>query len=185
MTDFQIHTLDSAPPEGREKLEAVQSRMGFIPNLFGGLAEAPPALEAYLALDELLRRTSLSPAEQQVVLLSASVENHCAFCVAAHSSGALKAGASREVVDALRDGDEVPDARLGALAAFTQAVVRERGFVDERHMESFLEAGFSRANVLEVIMAVGMKTLSNYANHILETPLNEELSEFAWSAPST
>jgi uncharacterized peroxidase-related enzyme len=184
MTDFPLHTIDSAPQESRQKLEAVQSRMGFLPNLFANLAESPAALEAYLTLSEVLGKTALSAPEQQILLLSASVENGCEFCVAAHSAGARKAGASEAVVAAVRDGAQVPDSRLGALAAFTQAVVRERGWVGDEAIEPFLAAGFTRQNVLDVVLGVSLKTLSNYTNHITGTPLNAELSAFEWTQPS-
>ncbi|WP_435101846.1 carboxymuconolactone decarboxylase family protein [Arhodomonas sp. AD133] len=181
MATFPLHTTDTAPAAARERLEAVQSRMGFIPNLFGQLAESPAALEAYQALTDILGRTSFSPAEQQIILLSASVENGCEFCVAAHTAGARKANAPETVVDAIRDGDSVPDERLGALATFTQRVVRDRGWVDEATIEDFLAAGFTRENVLEVLVGISLKTLSNYANHITGTPLNEEIAAFRWS----
>lgn len=181
MADFPLHTLDTAPAQTRDKLEAVQSKMGFIPNLFDQLAEAPAALEAYLALNELLGKTSFSPAEQQVLVLSIAVENRCEFCVAAHSGGAKKAGVPEAVIEALRNRRDVPDTRLAALADFAQAVVRERGWVAEDEVESFLEAGFTKQNVFEVILGVSLKTLSNYSNHIAGTPLNPELSSFAWS----
>lgn len=182
MTDFPLHTLDTAPAEARDKLAGVESSMGFIPNLFGQLAEAPAALQAYLTLSDLLAATSFSAAEQQVLVLSIAIENHCAFCVAAHTGGARKASVPEDVIEALRDRREVPDARLAALAGFAQAVVRERGWVAGREIDNFLEAGFTKQNVLEVILGISLKTLSNYSNHITGTPLNPELAALAWSA---
>lgn len=182
MVDFPLHTLETAPAEARDKLEAVQSKMGFIPNLFGKLAEAPTALEAYLALTALLEKTSLSPPEQQTILLAVAVENRCEFCVAAHSGGAKQAGVPQTVIEALRERREVPDPRLGELARFAQAVVRERGWVADSELQRFLEAGFTRQNVFEVLIGVSLKTLSNYANHIAGTPLNRELEALKWSA---
>lgn len=182
MTDFPLHTPDTAPAESRDKLEAVQAKMGFIPNLFGQLAEAPAALEAYLTLNDLLEKTSFSSAEQQVIVLSVAVENGCEFCVAAHTGGAKKAGVPEHVIEELRARRDVSDPRLAALARFAQAVVRERGWVAGPELEEFLEAGFTKQNVLEVILGVSLKTLSNYSNHIAGTPLNQELSSLEWSA---
>lgn len=182
MADFPLHTLDTAPAESRDKLEAIQSKMGFIPNLFAKLAEAPAALEAYLTLTRLLEKTSLAPTEQQTILLAVAVENRCEFCVAAHSGGAKQAGVSEDVIEALRNRRDVPDARLGALAKFAQTVVRERGWAGDRELERFLEAGFTQQNVYEVLLGVSLKTLSNYANHLAGTPLNQELSSLKWSA---
>lgn len=182
MSDFKLHTMDSAPAESRDMLNAVQSKMGFVPNLFGKLAEAPAALEAYLALTSILEKTSLQPTEQQTILLAVAVENRCEFCVAAHSAGAGQAGVPKEVIQALRDRQDVPDERLGALARFAQTVVRDRGWVSEDELNRFLNAGYTQQNVFEVLVGVSLKTLSNYANHIAGTPLNKELSAVKWSA---
>lgn len=110
------------------------------------------------------------------------MENRCEFCVAAHSGGAKQAGVSEDVIEALRNRRDVPDARLGALAQFAQSVVRERGWVGDHELDRFLEAGFTQQNVFEVLLGVSLKTLSNYANHIAGTPLNQELSSLKWSA---
>src|SRR5574341_906443 len=119
MNRFPLHTPDTAPADAKPALASVQSKMGFIPNLYGKLATAPAALDAYLTLSGIYDKTSLSPAERQTVLLAASVENKCGFCVAAHSAGAKRAKAPQEVVAAIRERRPVPDPRLGALADFT------------------------------------------------------------------
>ena len=113
--------------------------------------------------------------------MAISVENGCEFCVGAHSVMARNmARVPGDVVDALRANTDLPDPRLNALAGFTRAVVRERGFVQGEKLDAFLAAGFTRAQVLEVILGVGMKTISNYANHLLESPLNEQFASEEW-----
>lgn len=181
MADFTLHDTTSAPAEARPRLEAAQSKMGFIPNLFAHMAEAPPAVEAYQELDRIFGETSLSPVEREVVLLATSVYNRCHFCVAAHSGRAKQAGIDAADLEALRSGASLPDPRLDALATFTRAVVDQRGWVDDATVERFLEAGFERRQVLEVIIGVSIKTLSNYTNHITGTPLNKELEPLAWN----
>lgn len=180
MTDFPLHDTNSAPEAAQPRLEGARKAMGFIPNIFAKMAEAPAVLEGYMALSDIFDRTSLSPVEREVVLLTTSVEHECHFCVAAHSGRAKKAGMDEAVLQALRDGKPLPDARLQALHAFTLAVVRERGRVDEGAVEDLLEAGFERQQVLEVVLGVSMKVLSNYTNHIAGTPLNGELAALEW-----
>lgn len=180
MADFTLHDTDSAPAEARPRLEAAREKMGFIPNLFAKMAEAPAALEAYQELDGIFAKTSLSPVEREVVLLATSVYNRCHFCVAAHSGRAQKAGIDAADLEALRGGASLPNPRLDALASFTRAVVDRRGWVDDADVERFLEAGFERRQVLEVLIGVSIKTLSNYTNHIAGTPLNEQLKPLAW-----
>lgn len=127
--------------------------------------------------------TSLTPIERQVALLSVSFENDCRYCMAAHSQMALKAGAGKEMVDALRGGDPLPDLRLDALARFARALVRDRGWVGEDEVQGFLRAGFGKAQILEVLVAVATKTLSNYTNHLAHTELDEAARPFAWGKP--
>ncbi len=181
MTEFVTHTLESAPAAARPLLEAAKAKLGFIPNLYGNLAEAPTALQGYFDLSAQFNQTSFTPVERQVALLAISTENNCEFCVAAHSVIARKvAKVPDAVVDALRAGTNLPDAHLNALAAFTRAVVRERGFVSASAIDAFLRAGYTRRQVLEVVLAVSMKTLSNYANHLTHTQTNPEFAAETW-----
>lgn len=181
MSEFKLHSIDSAPEAAQDKLRGAEQAMGFLPNLFAKMAEAPQVLEAYQTLSGLFQKTSLSPVEQQVVLLTVSVENECHFCVAAHSGGAKKAGIDEADLQALREQKPLQDERLNALHAFTLDVVRNRGWVGDDAVDRFLKAGFSEQQVLEVVLGVSMKTLSNYTNHIAGTPLNEELKPLAWN----
>ncbi|MGZ8924014.1 MAG: carboxymuconolactone decarboxylase family protein [Methylosarcina sp.] len=85
MSPFIIHSISSAPAASQPLLEGSLKKYSFVPNLHGGLAESPAALQAYIELTALFDKTLLSPVERQVVLLVASIENHCTYCVAAHS----------------------------------------------------------------------------------------------------
>lgn len=177
---FDIHTAASAPAESAKVIEAVQGKMGFVPNLFAYIAESPAAIRAYVQLDALLAESELTPQEVQLILLTTSVTNRCEFCVAAHSAGGTKAGLDKEVIAAVRREDTPSGAREAALVTFVRQVVAERGWVVEKDVQDFLQAGFSKANVFDVLTAVSLKTLSNYANHIAHPALNEQLEPFAW-----
>jgi len=183
MSDFDVYDSQSAPKGSREILEAVHKKYGFVPNLFGVLAESPAALEAYSSIGSAFEKGSLSPVEQQVVLLTTSFENGCTYCMAAHSAVAKMVGAKGDVLSALRDGTPMPDARLEALRKFARQVVEQRGWVSEGDIESFLDAGFEKRQILEVLTGVTMKTLSNYTNHITHTPLDEAFQGAAWTDP--
>lgn len=186
MTDFRLHTKDTAPEGARNTLEGIEKQFGFVPNLFAKLAESPQALDGYLALNGLLEQTSLSDTERQVALIAISVENRCEFCVSVHSFLAKnQAKVDPAVVAALRDGKALPDEKLNALARFVRHVVRERGWVDEAELERFLDAGYTRRQVLDVVLANALKTLSNYTNHIAGTPLNEQFESERWKAPES
>lgn len=181
MISFITHTLESAPAAARPLLESAKAKLGFIPNLYGNLAEAPEALQAYFDLSAQFDKTSFTPVERQVVLLTISTENNCEFCVAAHSLVARRVVKVPDaIVDALRQSTPLPDARLDALANFTRAVVRDRGFVARGALEAFLKEGYTRRQVIEVVLGVSMKTLSNYVNHLTGTKTNPEFAAEAW-----
>jgi len=185
MSEFTKHTIDTAPEASREAMEAVKEKFGFVPNLIAHLADAPSSLKAYVTLDGLVSKTSLTPEEREVVRLSVSVENGCHYCVPAHTAGAFQAGLDEDVVSALRDGREISgNPKLAALSRFVRAVVQERGRVAEEEVEALLDAGFNRSQVLEILVGVTQKTLSNYANGILGTEVDEPLKQFAWSGTS-
>ncbi len=180
MTDFPIHTPEDAPADSRETLAQVQKGYGFIPNVVGIMGGSPALVKAYTTLSKLLGETNFTSAEQQVAILSVSYANGCDYCMAAHSTSAEKAGVDTAVIEALRAGRPLPDERLEALRRFVQALVDKRGWVDEADIEAFFEAGYGREHLLDCIMAVGMKTLSNYTNHIARTPLDEVFEARAW-----
>jgi len=182
MSHFPTHTIESAPEGAKPVLEGANKALGFVPNLYANMAESPAVLNAYIALGDLFEKSSLSKTEQQVVSLSASVVNGCEFCVAAHSVIAKNmVGVDAAIVNALRDGSALPDARLNALAVFTRATVAERGWVSGAPLEAFLAAGYSPAQALDVVLGVTMKTLSNYTNHLTETQINPQFAGEAWS----
>lgn len=184
MSQFNFN-VRQAPEAAQPLLTGAQQKYGFTPNLLTGLAESPETLQTYLYLGDILNKTSLTPVEQQVVLLAASAENHCTYCVAAHSLIAkhmVKTDVA--IVDALRQQQTLPDKKLNALATFTRAVVKQRGMVQGKPLDDFITAGYSSVQVLEVILGVTMKTLSNYANHIMDTPLDTAFQAEAWDIPA-
>lgn len=185
MTKFHVHDVENAPEESRDALRAVGDKLGFVPNVLRVMAEAPAAVKAYATVADLFSQTSLSPQEQQVVLLSVAVENRCHYCVAAHTAGLLGAGGEAADANAIRRDDEPGNDRLAALSRFTRRLVRERGWVGGEPLDAFLEAGFEQRHVFEVLVGVTMKTLSNYTNHMAETPLDGPLKKFEWSGPES
>lgn len=181
MSQFPLHTPETAPAASARQLEQIRKSLGFIPNLAAILADAPAALEGYFSLGAIFEKTSLSPTERQVVLLAVSRANHCEYCMAAHTVIAKMQSVPGAVVEAIRNGNPIADPKLEALRRFSTAVVRKRGVLDADELESFFNAGYSRANILEVIVGVAMKTISNYTNHIASTPLDDAFAPAAWT----
>lgn len=185
MTDFTLHTIDSAPEEAKESLQAAEKKMGFLPNIFGKMAEAPALLEAYLTLDGIYAKTSLSPVEQQAALLAISADNQCSFCVAAHTGGIKKAGADDDLVKDLRDRKAPNDVKVAAVTRFARHLNTQRGWAEQTEVDAFYEAGFTQQQALELVIACALKTLSNYTNHLAGTPLNDELKPLAWETSAS
>ena len=184
MATFPIHTPDTVAPEGRDTLETVQGRYGFVPNLYGKLAEAPAAAKAYLELSGIFGETSFTETERQVILLAVSALNGCDYCVAAHSTIAQMGKVPQDIIDAIRDDQPLADARLQKLREFAVNVVENRGWVAENDVNEFIEEGFTTQNVIEVILGVALKTLSNFTNHIVRTEVDAAFQPNAWQAPA-
>ncbi len=134
MTDFTIHTKDSAPEASKELLGAAQAKYGFVPNLMGEMAEAPSMLKAYLAMGEALEASSLTPQEQQVVVLTVSYLNQCVYCMTAHSAVAKMVELPDGEISALRDGEPLSDAKLEALRTFARIRVEKRGWAQDEEV---------------------------------------------------
>lgn len=177
---YTVHTIETAAESAKPALVATKEAYGFVPNLLAVMAEAPMLLKAYRALSELFEETSLSPSERQVVLLTASYENGCEYCVAAHTVVAAMDKVPVDVVSAIRDGKPIADRKLEPIRRFTATVVASRGWPSDAETEAFLNAGYGKQQVLEVVLGVGIKTLSNYTNHIAHTPLDRAFATAAW-----
>ncbi len=182
MTEFTIHTQETAPEGSKETLEKMQGAYGFIPNLGGVMAGSPAMIGSLMALAMNFTKSSLSPVEQQVVAIQTSTYNGCAYCVASHSMAAVKARMDEGDLEALRSGGALADAKLEALRKFTESVVDKRGWVDDGEVQAFLDAGYDQQNLLDVLVGVTMKTLTNYTNHIVKTPLNPQYEPQKWDA---
>lgn len=181
MSHLPVHTIDTAPAASKERLKAAQSAFRFVPNLLGVLAASPAALQAYLAVSEAFDASTFTDIERQVVLLTVSAEHECQYCMAAHSALASAVKMPREVLDALRHGEPIRDARLETLRRTTRILVDARGRIHDEDLDAFLAAGFTYAQLLEVIVGIAQKTISNYTNHVAETPLDRRFEKFAWS----
>ncbi|PAV26121.1 carboxymuconolactone decarboxylase [Tamilnaduibacter salinus] len=181
MSDFPIHDENTAPEESRPLVEDSQKAMGMIPSLHGVMAESPQTLEAYQTLHDLVMNSSFDKDEQTVLWQTINVEHACHYCVPAHTGIAKSMGVSDEITNALRDETPLPDAKLEALRTFVLAVVRKRGNVSPDDLNAFYEAGYGHRQVLEVVLGTAQKVLSNYINHIAETPVDAPFQDFLWT----
>lgn len=175
-------TLENAEGNARAVLEKAKKQTGFIPNMYARMAHSPALLDTYLDGYAAFRSQSgFSPAEQEIIFLIISRENGCEYCVAAHSTIAGgPSGVPVDVIQSVRNGSTVQDTRLGALILFTRSMVKSRGLPTRSNVEQFLAAGFEERQILEIVLAISIKTLSNYTNHLFHTPLDAGFSKWAW-----
>ncbi len=181
MTTLKIHDLESAPQEGKALLENSQKAYGMIPGLHGVLAGAPKILEAYQTLHELFTQTSFNEEELTVVWQTINVEHACHYCVPAHTGIAHMMKVDNDITEALRNETPLESAKLEALRTMTLTIVRNRGNVTQDDLEAFYAAGYGEAQVLEIILGLSQKVISNYTNHIANTPVDDAFKKFSWS----
>jgi len=179
---FQIHTKDTAPEASRATLDATAKKYGFVPNLYGVLAGSPAAVQAYAGINKALEQSALTPVEQQVVTLTVSAVNRCAYCMGAHSMVAQMIHMPEQILAELRDQRDLSDTKLNALRTLVMSILHHRGWVPEQDLEYFIAAGYTQRHMLDVLTIVALKTLSNYANHIAHTPLDPQFAPQAWKA---
>lgn len=170
--------LANASEDQKRLLEKAKKENGMIPNMYRNMVNLPGLQETYNTGYKNFRQESgFSPAEQEVVFLSLSVENNCGYCTAAHSFIADNMSKTPvEVTDAIREGKEIPDEKMAALARFTRIMNKTRGNPSQAEVDEFLGAGFNEKQILAIILAQSVKTISNYSNHIFHTEVDETFS---------
>lgn len=175
-------TLDTANPDAKRVLEKGKAQAGFVPNMYAYMANSPGLLETYLDGYARFRKESgFAPAEQEIVFLTISRRNGCDYCVSAHSMIAdQKSKVPPEVTDTIRDGRPIGEPKLAALSRFTDRMVETRGLPTKADVQAFLDAGYEERHILEIILAIAVKTLSNYANHLFDTPLDDVFAAREW-----
>jgi len=181
MSKFKIHTVESAPAESKAILEGAQKQNGFIPGLYGVLAESPNTLKAYTQLHGLFADSSFNAEELTVVWQTINVEHECHYCVPAHTAIAHSMTVDSALTEALRNSEAMPNAKLQALHDFTLSMVRNRGDVSNEEMKAFFDAGYTQQQVLEIILGLSQKVISNYVNRVAKTPVDPMFQPFAWS----
>ncbi len=184
MPYFAIHTTETAPEGSKAILEDAAAKYGFTPNLLGVLAESPVALKAYTTIAGSVGETAFDGTEQQIILMTTSFENNCTYCMAAHSTISNMTGVPADVVESLRAGTAIADPKLNALATFVRSVVQNNGAVGDAATDAFLAAGYTKQHVLEVLVGVAQKVISNYTNSIAETPKDDAFVPQAWEKPA-
>lgn len=175
-------SLETADPISKKILEAAKNGMGMIPNMYSTMANNPALLDAYsYAYKSFRENAGFTPVEQEIIFLSVAFENDCDYCMAAHSFVADKMSkVPMEVTDAIRNNTVIKNEKYSALSLFSRVMTTKRGNPSQKAIDAFLSAGYTEEHILGVIAGIGVKTMSNYFNHVFNTPLDGAFSGRVW-----
>ena len=178
MSTFPIHTIESSPEQSKPSLEALHSAFGIIPNIARAMATSPVLIGSLVGLFGKVHGGSFSEQQIQVVLLTNAVTNACEWAVAFHSFLAVKEGITRGDVDAIRARRPPQDAKDAALSTLARTLIEKRGRLSEQEVAAFLDAGFGKDHLLEVIAIVAASTITNYTGNVTNPPLEEAFQAY-------
>jgi uncharacterized peroxidase-related enzyme len=155
----------------RRSFDGVEKSLGVVPNMMRTMAQSPQVLEAYLGFGAALRRGRLPSGLQEQIALAVAEVNACDYCLSAHSALGAGAGLSSEQLTASREGRD-SNPRSAAALTFAHAILERRGAVRDQELERVRAAGFSDAEIIEVIAHVAMNVFTNYFNRAAETDID-------------
>jgi alkylhydroperoxidase family enzyme len=181
MQRFNLQTIESAPEKSRPALEALKERFGFLPNVMATMANSPVLLNGFVSSFGSFHGGSFDEIEKQVLLLTNAVTIKCPWTVAAHSTFAIEDGIAQGEVAAIREGRLPNDRKYAALSALTKALIEKKGNLADADIDRFTAAGYSKAQILEVITGVGVSTMAATTTNMAGTPIEERFQAQAWS----
>ena len=177
MQRFQVPTREEVSENNQAIFDNLQKNLGFVPNLYAYYAKNETALGDYLGLQN--RKSTLRAKEREIINLVVSQVNGCRYCQSAHTAlGKMNGFTDDQILD-IRGGEAEFDTKFDALAKFTKSVVENRGRASEESKTALFEAGYNEANLVDIVMVIGDKTISNYIHNLtgfeIDFPLAPEL----------
>ncbi len=185
MTKFEKLDETTAPADAVPLIEKSKAAFGRLPGLHAVMARAPALLDGYQVLHRLFAEaTSFDAEEKTVVWQTINVYHECHYCVPAHTGIAKMMKVDDAISNALRDETPLPTDKLEALRSFTLKMTDSRGNPTEADLDAFYAAGYGEQQVLEIVLCIAQKVMSNYTNHLAETPVDAPMQQFAWTPKS-
>ncbi|HMG86201.1 MAG TPA: carboxymuconolactone decarboxylase family protein [Terracidiphilus sp.] len=180
MPNYPIHTIASSPAGSKSGLEQLQQAFGVLPNLAATIANSPKLINSLVGVFQQVHSSSLTEPEIQIVLLTDAVANSSNYAVAFHTALALQQGVSSEETETIRERRVPMDKRFAALSTLARTLIEKRGHLSDQEFDSFIAAGFTKEQVLEVVAIVAASTITNYAGTIANPPLEDPFRQYAW-----
>lgn len=170
MRPFDVPQYDQVTTENQQIFDNLKTKVGFVPNIYATYAYSATAPGRYLTFAN--GKTSLSNKEKEVVNLITSQVNGCTYCLAAHTAIGKMNGFTDEQVLEIRSGSASFDTKLDALVKLARAIIRNRGKIEDQVLQAFFDAGYSKENLVDVIVNVGEKTITNLLHNITDIPID-------------
>jgi len=169
----RIQPIQTAGAKGKAKelLEGVQAKIGMTPNMMKTMAQSPAVLEAYLGFSGALSRGGLSAQLREQIAITVAQANSCEYCLSAHTTIGKMVGLKPEELAASRQA-QAAEAKADAGLKFAQALVVNRGLVSDNALAAVRAAGFSEAEITEVVANVALNIFTNYFNHVTQTEVD-------------
>ena len=181
MIHFNQYNKDSVPKESERLLISAKSRFGKVPNLQTVMAESPQLLSGYQLLYDLGSKTSFTPIEIQVIYLTISYHNDCNYCMAAHSFQSEKRDrVPKDIIESLREGTSLSNNKLNGLSLFVKYMLEANGQIKNEDINAFIKIGYTKKQVLEIVLLLAVKVMSNYTNHIAKPKLDDVFASSKW-----
>ena len=170
MSNFNVPKREEVSSANQAIFDNLEKAVGFVPNLYATYAYSENALGNYLTFANA--KTSLKAKEKEAVNLAVSEVNGCEYCLSAHTAIGKMNGFTDDQILELRAGRASFDNKLDALARLSRNITENRGVTDAAVLENFFEAGWTKENLIDTILLVGDKTISNYINNTAQTPID-------------
>lgn len=167
-------TVETIQVESKTVLEQVEKKYGFVPNVLKEISLSPVALQVYLQGQALMEGASLNNIEQGVIQYIISLENDCNYCSVAHKALLKMEGMAVQDLEILKSGGKLQNNRLQILVDLTRLIIDKQGWLTTAELASFESRQVTRRQVVEIVTLIGLKTITNYVNHMVQTPLDEQ-----------
>ena len=170
MTTINVPTRDEVSPANQALFDKLKSSLGTMPNLYATLAYSEHALGSYLAFQNA--KSSITGKAREIVNLVVSQVNACEYCLAAHTVIGKMNGFTDERILEIRSGRASFDAKFDALARLVKNITINRGHADQALVDAFFAAGWTKGNLVDVIVVIGDKTVTNYLHGTTRVPVD-------------
>lgn len=170
MKNFELPSKDQVSEKNQELLAGIEKAVGFIPNLYSYYSKSDTALGDYLALAN--RKTNLKAKEKEVVNLVVSEINGCDYCLSAHTAIGKMNGFTEDQILELRKGHASFDQKIDALVKVTKSITENRGSASKEAVDAFFDAGYSEVTLMDVVILIADKTISNYIHNLAQFPID-------------